>query len=76
MTAEAAPGGSIEVWVNGEALWLPVGTTVAELVARISPNARGIAVAVDLDVVPKSRWSEAALRAGAQIEVVTAAAGG
>ncbi len=66
----------IEVLVNGEPLQLPAGTTVAELVARISPSPRGVAVAVDRDVVPRSRWASAELAAGAQIEVVTAAAGG
>jgi sulfur carrier protein len=74
--AEPAEERPIEVHVNGEPLALVAGTTVAELVALISPSPRGVAVAVDRDVVPRSRWGTTRLAAGAQIEVVTAAAGG
>lgn len=50
--------------------------TVADLVARLDAPARGVAVAVDGEVVPRSQWSSTALRDGASVEVLTAAAGG
>ena len=64
------------VTVNGEPLEVAEGSTVADVVAARCPSDRGVAVAVDREVVPRSRWADAALRAGASVEVVTAAAGG
>lgn len=61
---------------NGERLDVPAGTTVADLVARMGSDGRGVAVAVDGEVVPRSRWSAEVVPDGARVEVVTAAAGG
>lgn len=62
--------------VNGTIWDGPEGTTVAELVAQWSASPRGIAVARNGDVVPKSQWEGTRIVAGDQIEIVTAAAGG
>lgn len=62
--------------VNGQRVELAAGTTVAEVVAGLCPSGRGVAVAVDREVVPRSRWPEVVVAEGATIEVVTAAAGG
>lgn len=64
------------VTVNGEARRVPLGTTVAGLVATIAGASAGVAVAVDREVVPRSAWAEVVLGPGASVEVVTAAAGG
>lgn len=66
----------VEVLVNGEQRHLPAGTTVADVVAALVPSARGVAVAVDREVVPRSSWAATVLMPGARVEVVTAAAGG
>lgn len=66
---------ALEVQVNGTARQLPAGTTVAELVAALA-SAQGVAVAVDGEVVPRSRWGEHRLAGGEQIEIVTAVQGG
>ena len=66
----------LAVTVNGEPRLLPPATTVAALVAGIRGQSRGIAVAIDGQVVPRSDWSRAELRRGATVEIVTAAAGG
>jgi sulfur carrier protein len=52
--------------------------TVAGLlrVLDLEPDARGIAVAVDGEVVPRAGWSTAAVRDGARVEVLTAMQGG
>jgi sulfur carrier protein len=42
----------------------------------VAPGARGVAVAVDGQVVARSRWSGTELRDGALIEVVAAIGGG
>jgi sulfur carrier protein len=66
------------VFVNGDALALPPGSTVADVVALLAegPEAKGIAVAVDRCVIPRSQWSSTPTRTGSRIEIVTAAAGG
>lgn len=66
----------LAVTVNGEPLSLAPGTTVAVLVAGMGGRDRGVAVAVDGQIVPRSAWAGAELRPGATIEIVTAAAGG
>lgn len=52
--------------------------TLAELLAQsgILPDQKGIAVAVNLEVVPRMQWSETRIEAGDQIEIVHARQGG
>ena len=52
--------------------------TVAGLlrVLDLEPDARGIAVAVDGEVVPRAGWSSFAIPDGARVEVLTAMQGG
>jgi sulfur carrier protein len=52
------------------------GLTVAELMERIGAPGRGVAVAVDAEVVPKSEWERHVVPDGAHVEVVTAVQGG
>jgi sulfur carrier protein len=53
-----------------------VDETVVGLLARHEIEPRGIAVAVDGEVVRRGVWNETKIRDGAQVEIVTAAAGG
>jgi sulfur carrier protein len=62
--------------VNGEAAPLPSPATVGALVASISGTARGIAVALNGEVVPRSVWDATGLEPGDRVEVLTAAQGG
>lgn len=66
------------VSVNGESRSLAAGTTVAAVVDSISGTrqGRGMAVALDGEVVPRSRWSEVKLSDGARVEIVVAVQGG
>lgn len=52
--------------------------TVAGLlrVLELEPDARGIAVAVDGEVLPRAGWSTVAVPDGARVEVLTAMQGG
>jgi sulfur carrier protein len=67
-----------EVVLNGESLRLPDGATVADAVhASGAPaDGRGVAVAVDGEVVTRAAWSETVLSAGARVEVLQAVQGG
>jgi sulfur carrier protein len=62
--------------VNGRETELAAGTTVADVVAALCPTGRGVAVALDREVVPRSSWGAVVVPEGAAVEVVTAAAGG
>ncbi len=66
----------IQISVNGRPLKLPAGSLVTDLVAVLGVPERGIALALNGEVVPKSIWSATVLLAGAKVEVVTIAAGG
>jgi sulfur carrier protein len=63
----------VEVRVNDEVRDLPEGCTVAEL---LGGRTKGVAVAVNEEVVPRSTWAEAALRPGDRVEVLEARQGG
>ncbi|MFF3066567.1 sulfur carrier protein ThiS [Oerskovia sp. NPDC057915] len=69
--------------VNGEPYPLAAPTTVAALVAALLPGLaadtgvpRGVAVAIDDAVLPRSTWASTTLRDGDRVEVVTAVQGG
>jgi sulfur carrier protein len=68
----------VVVTVNGEPRELAAGATVASVLELldVSPGARGVAVALDGEVVTRSRWSETRLGDGARLEVVAAIQGG
>ena len=61
--------------VNGAERPWP-GGTVSDLVTELGLSPRGIAVALDGDVVARSLWATTDVTEGAVIKVVTAAAGG
>ncbi|HZM30987.1 MAG TPA: sulfur carrier protein ThiS [Acidimicrobiales bacterium] len=66
----------MRVTVNGEATDLPAGTSVADLIALLELEPRGIAVAVDGEVVTRRTWGERPLAAGERIEILSIAQGG
>jgi sulfur carrier protein len=66
----------MKVVVNGNPQAMPDGATVADLVGVVTSVVRGVAVAVNGEVVPRAGWPGAALRDGDQVEVLTAAQGG
>ena len=66
----------MRVTVNGEATDLPAGTSVADLIALLELEPRGIAVAVDGEVVTRRTWGERPLAAGERVEILSIAQGG
>ena len=66
------------VTVNGVRRQLEPGATVASVVAllEVAPDARGVAVALDGEVVTRSRWSQTTVDEGAMVEIVSAIQGG
>jgi sulfur carrier protein len=66
------------VVLNGTPRELPDGATVEEAVlATGAPcDGRGVAVALDGEVVPRGEWSRTPVREGQQVEVLHAVQGG
>jgi sulfur carrier protein len=64
--------------LNGREVWERDGATIAELLVDlgVEPDARGVAVAVDGEVVPRGDWPTFTVAAGARVEAVTAVQGG
>ena len=68
----------MNVVLNGERRQLTPDATVREAVtATGAPSeGRGVAVAIDGEVVPRRLWDELSLREGQRVEVVQAVQGG
>lgn len=63
------------VTVNDQEFEVDQNTTVAALLERMGVPDRGVAVAVNWAVLPRSQW-DAAVPPGARVEVLTAVQGG
>jgi sulfur carrier protein len=68
----------MNVLVNGERRELADGATVADVVSSLpgTPEGRGVAVALEGEVVPRGRWNTERLRDGERLEIVVAVQGG
>lgn len=76
MTEPAPLPATMTVSVNGEAVTLAPGTTLDVLVASLTTAPSGVAAALNETVVPRGRWTAAALADGDRVEVLTAVQGG
>ena len=68
----------MRIELNGEARELPAGATLEAAVRETGAEqgARGVAVALDGEVVPRGEWEATALREGQRVEVLAAIQGG
>jgi sulfur carrier protein len=64
--------------LNGQDSDVRAGESVAEVLGRldVASDARGVAVAVDGEVVPRAQWDSFVLQEHARVEVLTAMQGG
>ncbi len=64
--------------LNGRPTEVPAGATVADAVAEAGADgdSRGVAVAVDGEVVRRGEWGKRELRSDQTVEVVRAVQGG
>ena len=69
---------TILVTVNGEPRELPDRATIPAILELLSRpvDGRGVAVAVDGEVVPRASWDHTELADGSSVEVVAAVQGG
>lgn len=66
----------MRIQLNGEAVELPEGQSVADLLVRLKLAGRRVAVELNLDIVPRSQHASTQLREGDRVEVVHAIGGG
>jgi sulfur carrier protein len=68
----------MRVLVNGEPTELETGATVQSALAALElpGGERGVAVAVDAEVVPRGEWPARELSEGARVEILRAIQGG
>jgi sulfur carrier protein len=68
----------MNVLLNGREHTLPESATVRMAIEALDLPAadRGVAVAVDAEVVPRTQWDSHALTEGARVEVLRAIQGG
>jgi sulfur carrier protein len=66
----------IEITVNGERQTMAPGATAADLLAALSMTGRRIAVEVNEELLPRSRFEAYRLQPGDRIEIVHAIGGG
>lgn len=62
--------------VNGQAREVAPGITLADLVRQLTESPRGVAAAVNGEVVPRGAWPATPLAERDAVEVVTAVQGG
>ena len=67
-----------QIVLNGKPADLPEGACAAAAVRAtgVSGEARGVAVALDGEVVPRGEWNSTPLVGGGRVEVLTAVQGG
>jgi sulfur carrier protein len=64
------------VTVNGENRDLPAGVTLADVVSQLTESPKGVAAALNGEVVPRRAWPATGLAERDEVEIVTAVQGG
>lgn len=65
----------MQVTVNGERREI-MAQTVDALLSELDYENMHVAIALNFDVLPKSRWADTALKSGDEIEIITPRQGG
>lgn len=66
----------MQITVNGETRTAPEGLTAAQLVEELGLAGQRIAMEVNQEILPRSRYGTHRLQAGDRIEIVRAIGGG
>lgn len=66
----------IEVRVNGEAVELSDGSSLARVVESHVCQTKGVAIAMNEEFIPRSKWAATSLAEGDRIEILSARQGG
>ena len=66
----------MQIKVNGNATEVPDGTTMVQLIDRLELSGQRLAVEVNEELVPRSRFAEQRLVANDSVEIIHAVGGG
>jgi sulfur carrier protein len=66
----------ISIQVNGESIHLDEHSNLAQLVSIQKLNAKGIALVLNAEIVPRSRWQHTVCQDQDKVEFFSAVAGG
>jgi sulfur carrier protein len=66
----------MQILVNGEPTDIPDAMRLSELISQLGLGERRLAVEVNRELVPRSRFAEHELKAGDRVEVIHAVGGG
>ena len=66
----------MQIIVNGEQREVNEGLTAAQLVEEMQITGKRIAMEVNLEIVPRSRYAEYTFKSGDKVEIVHAVGGG
>jgi sulfur carrier protein len=68
----------LKIILNGNSSEVRGGESVLAAIEQLGlpSDARGVAVAVDGEVIPRARWEDVRLSEGARVEVLSAMQGG
>ncbi|MDX2040119.1 MAG: sulfur carrier protein ThiS [Acidobacteriota bacterium] len=66
----------MEISINGEPRHIPLGYSVADLVASLELSAGRLAIELNLSIVPRTAWAETRLQANDKLEIVHFVGGG
>lgn len=64
------------VQVNGNRRRVPLGSTVADLIASLGRDPRAVAVELNGSIVPRERYARVSLQEGDRVEIVQFVQGG
>jgi len=62
--------------LNGEQREVPDGLTLAALVDHLGMKADRVAVELNLEIVPRTKWQDTKLKSGDRLEIVHFVGGG
>jgi len=66
----------MQIQVNGEPLEVAPQSSLSDLVAQLELSGKRIAIELNLEIVPRSRYAETLLKEGDRVEIVHAIGGG
>ncbi len=67
---------NLEIWIGGEPKRFEAPLNLSRLLSELSLAGRRIAVELNGEIVPRSRFDETLLANGDKLEIVTAVGGG
>jgi len=66
----------ITIQLNGEDTEIPENISIEQLLAQLDLTGKRLAVELNQQIIPRSRFAEQDLQAGDQVEIVQAIGGG